>query len=119
MPELGSRYGAVEIGPLDVKVAPAEGPFPVARADVDLPPTRIHGVVTHAVSGRPMPAARVRLLGDTTVVKTGDDGTYELTRQVAGAPALQVTAPDFQPVTRRLALAAGDDCVADFALQPV
>jgi len=119
VPELGSRYGAVEIGPLDVKAAPAAGPFPVARADVDLPPTRIHGVVTDAVSGRPMPAARVRLLGDTTVVKTGDDGAYDLSRQIAGAPALQVTALNFQPVTRRLALAAGDDCVADFALQPV
>ena len=118
-PEMGTRYGEAKIGPLDVKAAPAEGPFPLARADVDLPPTRIHGVVTDAVSGRPMPAARVRLLGDTTVVKTGDDGAYDLSRQIAGAPALQVTALNFQPVTRRLALAAGDDCVADFALQLV
>jgi hypothetical protein len=117
-PEMGTRYGEAKIGPFDVKAAPAAGPFPVARADVDLPPTRIHGVVTHAVSGKPIPAARVRLLGDTTVVKTGDDGTYDLSRQVAGKPTLQVSAPRFQPETRQLELAAGQERVENLALQP-
>ena len=85
-PEMGSRYGTVEIGPFEVQAAPAEGPFSVARADVDLPPTRIRGVITDAATGQPIPAARVRLLGDTTVVKTGDDGSYDLSRQIAGKP---------------------------------
>lgn len=117
-PEMGSRYGAVEIGPFAVQAAPEGGPFPVARADVDLPPTQIHGAVTAAATGNPVPAARVRLLGDTTVVKTDDDGAYDLRRQIAGKPTLQVTASHFQPVTRRVELAAGQDRVEDFALQP-
>jgi hypothetical protein len=116
--ELGSRYGAVEIGPLEVQAAPAEGPFPVARADVDLPPTRVHGVVADAVSGKPIPAARVRLLGDTAVVKTSDDGMYELTRQVAGKPTIQVTAARFKASVRQVQLAPGQDRVEDFALDP-
>lgn len=117
-PELGTRYGAVEIGPFEVQATPADGPFPVARADVDLPPTRIHGVVTDAVSGNPVPAARVRLLGDTVVVKTGDDGAYDLSRQIAGKPTLQVTASRFQSQTRQLELAAGQERVENLALQP-
>ena len=117
-PEMGSRYGAVEIGPFEVQAAPVTGPFPVARADVDLPPTRIHGVITDAVTGKPIPATRVRLLGDTTVVKTGDDGAYDLSRQIAGKPTLQVTASRFQSATRRVELAAGQERVEDFALQP-
>jgi hypothetical protein len=34
-PEMGSRYGAVEVGPIEVQAVPAEGPFSAARADVD------------------------------------------------------------------------------------
>jgi hypothetical protein len=117
-PEMGSRYGAVEVGPIEVQAVPAEGPFSAARADVDLPPTRIRGVVTDAVTGRAIPAARVRLLGDTTVVKTGDDGAYDLSRQIAGKPTLQATALRFQPKTRQLELAAGQERVENLALQP-
>ncbi len=58
-PELGTRYGVVEIGPFEVQAAPAEGPFPVARADVDLPPTRIRGV-DHRCSNRQPHSGRAR-----------------------------------------------------------
>ena len=122
VPEMGSRYGTVETDPahpVQVQPAPDVGPVTVAEINILLPPTRIHGTITQAGNGNPLPAARLHLLGDTTVVKTDADGRYELTRQLAGTPALKVTAPRFQPDTRRLALAAGDDCVADFALQPV
>ena len=50
------------LAPLDVQESPEDGPFRVVRADVDLPPTRIHGVVTDAVrkahTGRARPPAR-------------------------------------------------------------
>jgi hypothetical protein len=115
-PEMGSRYGVEEIGPVDVQAAPEAGPFPVARADADLPPTRIHGVVTAASTGRPVLAARVRLLGDTTILRTGEDGRYTLTRLVAGKPTIEVTAADFKRSTRKIELAAGQDRQEDFAL---
>jgi hypothetical protein len=118
-PDLGTRYGVAEVGPCEVQAVPEEGPFPVARADADLPVTRIHGTVTDAVTGMPIPGARVRLLGDTVVVKTGDDGTYDLSQQIAGEPTLQVTAPRYKPEARKLMLAAGQERVEDLALQPV
>ena len=118
-PEMGTRYGVVEVENLEVQPDPGEGPIPVARADVELPPTRIHGTVTDAVTGKPIPGARVRLLGDTVVVKTGDDGTYDLSQQIAGEPTLQVTAPRYKPEARKLELAAGQERVEDLALQPV
>lgn len=118
-PAMGTRYGAVELGPYEVKAAPEEGPLPVARADANLPPTQIHGTVTDAVTQKPIPGARVRLLGDTVVVRTGDDGVYDLSRQIAGAPTLQVTAPRYKPEARKLELAAGQERVEDLALQPV
>jgi hypothetical protein len=117
-PEEGSRYGIAETGPVEVQQAPAGGPVPVAQVAVALPPTRIHGTVTEAVSGNPLQGAAVRLLGDTTVVKTGDDGSYDLSRQIAGKPTLQVTATRFQSLTRHVELAAGEERVEDFALQP-
>jgi hypothetical protein len=118
VPEMGTRYGTVEIGPIAVEAAPAEGPFRVARADADLPPTRVHGIVTDALTGKPVAAARVRLLGDTAIVKTGDDGSYDLSSLVAGQPALQVTAPRYKPTTRKLELAAGQERVENLVLQP-
>jgi hypothetical protein len=118
-PDLGTRYGVAEVGPCEVQAVPENGTFTVAQADVDLPPTRIHGTVTEAVTGKPIPGARVRLLGDTVVVKTGDDGAYDLSQQIAGEPTLQVTAPRYRPEARKLELAAGQERVEDLALQPV
>jgi len=118
-PAMGTRYGAAEVGIYEVQPDPGEGRVPMAPANVELPPTRIHGTVTDAVTGKPIPSARVRLLGDTVVVKTGDDGTYDLSQQLAGGPTLQVTAPRYKPEARKLELAAGQERVEDLALQPV
>jgi hypothetical protein len=118
-PEMGTRYGVVKVENLEVQPDPGEGRVPVARADVELPPTRIHGTVTDAVTEKPIPGARVRLLGDTVVVKTGDDGAYDLSQQIAGEPTLQVTAPRYKPEARKLKLAAGQERVENPALQPV
>jgi hypothetical protein len=118
-PVLGTRYGVVEMGPCEVQAVPENGPFTVVQADVNLPPTRIHGTVTDGMTGKPIPGASVRLLGDTVVVKTGDDGTYDLSQQIAGEPTLQVTAPRYRPEARKLELAAGQERVEVLALQPV
>jgi hypothetical protein len=118
-PEMGTRYGVVKVEKLEVQPDPGEGRVPVARADVELPPTWIHGTVTDAVTGMPIPGAGVRLLGDTVVVKTGDDGAYDLSQQIAGEPTLQAMAPRYKPEARKLELAAGQERVEDLALQPV
>jgi nucleoid-associated protein YgaU len=117
-PEQGSRYGVVEAGPFKVRTAPPDGPFVATQAPIDLPPTRIRGVVSDASTGQPVALARVRLRGDAAVVKTGDDGAYDLNRQIAGKPTLEVTAARFQSITRHVELAAGQERVEDVALQP-
>jgi hypothetical protein len=118
-PEMGTRYGEGKVENLEVQPDPGNGRVPVVQADVELPPTRIHGTVTDAVTGMPIPGARVRLLGDTVVVKTSDDGMYDLSQQIAGEPTLQVTALHYKPEARKLELAAGQERVEDLALQPV
>jgi len=117
-PEMGTRYDVVKVENLEVKPDPGKGRVPVAQADVELPPTRIHGSITDAVTGMPIPGERVRLQGDTVVVRTGDDGAYELGQQIAGEPTRQVTAPRYKPEARKLKLAAGQERVEDLALQP-
>ena len=118
-PDLGTRYGVAEVGPCEVQAVPERDRSRWRRRMWSLPPTRIHGTVTDAVTGKPIPGARVRLLGDTVVVKTGDDGAYDLSQQIAGEPTLQVTAPRYRPEARKLELAAGQERVEDLALQPV
>jgi hypothetical protein len=117
-PAMGTRYGAVETGPLQVQADPGQGPVPAAQVEIDLPPTRVHGLVSDAATGQPIPAARVHLLGDTAVVKTRYDGSYDLSCQVAGKPRLHAVAPRYRAVTRQIELAAGQERVENLALQP-
>jgi len=116
--DLGTRYGTVEIGPIQTHAHKKGQPVPVARADVALPPTRIHGVVTHQVTGDPVSGARVRLRGDTQVVVTTDAGLYELTRLVKGAPNLEVSAANFVTFVKKVELAPGQDRTEDIPLAP-
>ncbi len=115
---LGTRYGVVEIGPIQTHAHKKGQPVPVARADVALPPTRLHGVVTHQVTSDPIAGARVHLRGDTQVVVTTDDGLYELTRLVKGAPNLEVAAANFVTFVKKVELAAGQDRTEDIQLAP-
>jgi hypothetical protein len=116
-PEMGTRYGECPAGPVNVQKGPDDDPpFAAVQADADLPPTRIWGKVTAAGTTDPIPGARVRLLGDTTIVKTDKDGSYALTRLVASKPTIEVTAAGFKKATRKIELAAGQDRQDDFAL---
>ncbi|MEZ4733114.1 MAG: carboxypeptidase-like regulatory domain-containing protein [Caldilineaceae bacterium] len=120
--QLGTRYGLFatdEKHPLQV-VAPQDGkPAPIARADVQLPPTRIHGVVTALESGEPVVGAKVRLRGDPTVISTQDDGRYELVRLVAGKPTVAVAAAGYKVATRSVSLNPGQDRMVNFKLQAI
>ena len=119
IPSLGTQYGTVEIDALEVKQPMEYQPIPVTRADVALPPTRIHGVVTDQATSEPLAGARARLYGDTQIVVTTDNGVYELTRLVKGAPTLEVTAAKFVTVVKKVELAAGQDRIEDIQLQPI
>jgi hypothetical protein len=117
--QLGTRYRPVEIGPLRTHAHKRHKPVLIARADVALPPTRIHGTVTANGSDEPVAGARVRLRGDTTVVLTGDDGSYELMPLVAGAPTVEVSAVNYKKASQAVTLAPGQDCVVNFLVEYV
>lgn len=118
-PQLGTRYGTVETDAVQVEDGrDAAGRVKVAKADVKLPPTRIHGQVTRSDNAQPIVGAKVRLRGDTTVVRTDADGRYALTGLVAGNPTLEVSAANFVTASQAVELGAGQDLTVDIALQP-
>lgn len=118
VPETGTRYGVVETDAVTIPVRPDDRPANPARVDIELPVTRIHGLVTDD-AGEPVAGARVRLRGDTTIVRSRGDGRYELSRLLAGNPRLEVSAPGFVTFTQPVeALAVGEARQVDVTLQP-
>lgn len=115
--QLGTRYKVVEIGPLQTHRHKKHKPVVIARADVALSPTRIHGFVTANGSGEPVAGARVCLRGDTTVVITKEDGSYELMPLVAGKPTVEVSAANYKNASQAVTLKSGQDCVVNFHIE--
>jgi hypothetical protein len=114
-----SRYASQEIGSVRVwATRDDEGRIKLDPADVALPPTRIHGQVTHAATGEPIDRAKVRLRGDTNVVRTDAQGGYALANLVASSPTLEVSAPGFKTASQKVSLEAGQDQNVDVVLQP-
>jgi hypothetical protein len=118
-PPPSSRYATVETGPVRVwATRDPKGRIKLDPADVALSPTRIHGQVTHAVTGQPVAGAKVRLRGDTHVVRTDAEGGYALTNLVASSPTLEVSAANFVTASQEVSLEAGQDRSVDVVLQP-
>ena len=117
-PEYGSRFGAVEIGPVDVTSPQGTGELHAVRADVYLPSTRVRGVVTRTDTGDPVARALVRIRGDPQAVRSDDAGRYELRRLVQGRSTIEISAPDLATARRTVTLAAGDEQVVDIQLDP-
>lgn len=119
-PQHGSRFGVVEAGPVDVAPPDAAGAAAiVARADVNLPSTRVRGVVTRLDTGDPVENALVRVRTDPQSARTDDAGRYELRRLIQGSPTIEVSAPNLAPARRTVTLAAGQEQVVDIQLAPL
>jgi len=122
---LRSQYGELP-APLTVSVAatPAGPPVAVAQADMVLPPTRVHGVVTRIDTGDPVAGANVRLLSSSTYVRSLDDGAYAIAPLIGGppdrpiTPTLEVIAPKFIAFRQRIQLIAGKDLEVAVGLTP-
>jgi hypothetical protein len=111
-PQYGSRFGVFDTQPIDVPPVPA-------RVDVDLPSTRVRGVVVRSDTSEPVARALVRVRGDPQSVRTDDQGRYELRRLVRGSPTLEVMAPNLAPARTTVALTAGQEQVVDIQLDPL
>lgn len=117
-PAWGTRYGSTETEPITVPPAPVGERVRMQWVEVMLPATRVQGVVTDWDTGDPIPGARVRLRGDTTVVLTKEDGSYELSRLVQGKPLVEASALNFKVATQRVELAPGQMRIVNFRLEP-
>lgn len=117
-PQLGTRYGLATTSALSVAAQPLEQPVMVAWTEIALPPTQIHGVVTHIGAGEPIIGANVHICGDTQVMQTMSDGTYRLSGLRKGHPMVEVLAAHFAPVRRQVELEAGQDQQVDIQLTP-
>jgi hypothetical protein len=118
-PQHGSRFGTVETGEVGVPPAPASGqPVAVRRVDVDLPSTRVRGVVTRSDSGASVPGGLVRVRGDPQTTHTDEAGRYELRHLVQGSPTMEISAPNLVSTRRTVQLSAGQEQVLDIQLDP-
>lgn len=86
-------------------------------------PTTVSGVVSDQ-TGASVAGARVELVSDLVVIRsvvTDSEGRYRVEGLQSGAHTVRVTAAGFQPVERRVNVAASSSAVADFrlAVQPL
>lgn len=114
MPQMATRFGKVETPLVMLSSRPPAPPFPPVQVDVELPSTRIRGTITQrilhddgAIEVVPLLGVRVHLRGDSTYVRTGSNGFFELDRLLAGRPTLEILVPDVAPITQRIELLPG------------
>jgi len=111
-PGQGSRYGVTTLPTVVVSnEREPSGRIKLAPADATLAPTRISGRVLRGDTNprRPAIGAQVRLRGDTSVVRSDDDGRFTLSGLTAGTPTLEITAQGYQTFTQAVTLAAGQE----------
>ncbi|MFN2635467.1 MAG: TonB-dependent receptor domain-containing protein [Gemmatimonadaceae bacterium] len=78
----------------------------------------VTGVVTDAVSGRPLAGARVSAAGSSRAAVTNDRGEYRLEGIGAGDATLTASHLGNEPSTRIVRISAGELTAVDFALKP-
>jgi TonB-linked SusC/RagA family outer membrane protein len=76
----------------------------------------ISGRVTDQVSGQPIAAARVTLVGTAVRSQTNAEGRYRLVDVAPGQVTLRVSAIGYGAVNRPVTVAAGEDHVEDITL---
>ncbi len=119
MPQHGSRFGVVETDVTTVAPAPAFGqPLALKVVDIELPSTRIRGIVTRSDSGASVPGGLVRVRGDPQATHTDDAGRYELRRLVQGKTTVEISAPNLASIHRTVEVVAGQEQVLDIQLDP-
>lgn len=79
----------------------------------------VNGRVTDAVSGTPVVAAAVQVVGTTRGASTGEDGTYRIPGLSAGNYQLRVLRLGYQASSKSVTVGNGATATADFALSPV
>ncbi|MFN0013426.1 MAG: choice-of-anchor B family protein [Saprospiraceae bacterium] len=79
----------------------------------------IEGVVTDAVTGNPIPAAKAELLSTTTTQNTNAFGVYKMGQLQSGSYTFQVTKAGYLPFTQTVNISNGVLTTVNAALSPV
>ena len=92
----------------------ASGNVTATTQVVSLPPTGVRGLVNGTPPGAaagtapsPLPAARARVRGSGELTYTGGDGTFYLPNVSPGTITLELSAPNYDPVTTPVTIASG------------
>lgn len=105
--------------PVDVSVT-SSGQLALVRR-VNLPPAQVDtgsvaGRVTDGASGSPLVGATVGVEGTRSSGVTGDDGRYRIGGLAAGSYTLRARYIGYVPLSVGVAVRAGEEATADFAL---
>ena len=79
----------------------------------------ISGRVTEAGRGRPVPDARIIIVGTSLFATTNGDGRYAIRNVPVGTANVRVLRVGFAELRRPVTVAAGETATIDFALQEV
>ncbi len=127
-PDLGTRYGEVEISDVAVQTETIENvtlenitvikPILDPKANVQLSPTSLVGEVKRSDNDEAIAQAVIRLLGSEAQTLTDNEGKYGLYDLRESKPSVQVSATGFVTATQTVPLTAGQATTANFSLIP-
>jgi hypothetical protein len=117
-PQLGSRYGTVQVTAVAVARAADGRPLFDSKGNLGLPPTRLSGTVRRSDTLAPIAYADVHLRASRVHTKASPLGQYALSAVEAGTQTVEISAVGFMPVTQAVSLTAGQDTIVDFHLTP-
>jgi hypothetical protein len=82
-------------------------------------PVRIAGTVKSAHEDKPLQGVDIELVGTSTRVQTGADGTFDLAGLEAGKHVVEARLVGFRPVQATVTLAPGQSALIGFSLAPL
>jgi hypothetical protein len=117
-PAMGSRYGTVIVTGVAVSRDGRGRPVLDPKGNLNLPPTRLTGLVRRSDTLAPIAFADVRLRASNVNTKSNKVGQYAVSAIEAGTQTVLASAPGFAAASRVVTLSAGQETVADFSLTP-
>jgi len=115
-PSAGSRYGFTTVAIAVSAQEPNRKITVDAKANVQLSPTHLTGIVQRSDTNQAIANALVQVMGNHTQTLTDQDGRYLLSGMQAGNPTIQVSANRFVTVKQQVVLTKGQVTNQNFLL---
>jgi Carboxypeptidase regulatory-like domain len=118
LPAAGSRYNSTTVA---VTVSNREPNRPIIldpRANIQLTPTRLLGLVRRSDTNQAIANASVQVRGSKTLTLTDKDGQYRLSGMPAGTLTIEISANGFITLNQKVVLTPGQATNQNFSLTP-